>query len=83
MPMKTGIHPKIQDITVTCSCGNVIETRSTLNEDMRVDMCSKCHPFYTGQQKVHTGDRITRFRKRFGGAQAAAPAPAPSPSPTA
>jgi large subunit ribosomal protein L31 len=65
--MKQGIHPKYEDITVTCSCGNKIQTRSTLAEDMHVDVCSQCHPFYTGKQKVvDRGGRIDRFNKRFG-----------------
>jgi large subunit ribosomal protein L31 len=51
----------------TCSCGNVIETRSTLGADMHLDVCLKCHPFYTGRQKiVDAGGRVERFRKRFG-----------------
>lgn len=66
--MKTGIHPKYEEITVTCSCGNVIKTRSTLCSDLHLDVCSVCHPFYTGKQKVlDSGGRIDRFNKRFGG----------------
>lgn len=66
--MKAEIHPKYSDISVTCGCGNVIKTRSTLSEDMRVDVCSECHPFYTGKQKiVDTGGRVDRFKKRFSG----------------
>ena len=66
--MKAEIHPNYQEINVTCGCGNVIQTRSTLNEDIRVDVCSQCHPFYTGKQKiVDTGGRVGRFKKRFGG----------------
>ena len=68
--MKADIHPKYQDISVTCGCGSVIQTRSTLSEDVRVDVCSQCHPFYTGKQKiVDTGGRVDRFKKRFGGAR--------------
>ncbi len=68
--MKADIHPKYQDIKVTCGCGNVIETRSTLSEDIRVDVCSQCHPFYTGKQKiVDSGGRVDRFKRRFGGAR--------------
>jgi len=68
--MKADIHPKYQDIKVTCGCGNVIETRSTLSEDIRVDICSQCHPFYTGKQKiVDSGGRVDRFKRRFGGAR--------------
>ncbi|TNE79875.1 MAG: 50S ribosomal protein L31, partial [Gammaproteobacteria bacterium] len=50
--MKEGIHPKYEDITATCSCGNVIKTRSTVGHDLQLDVCSQCHPFYTGKQKV-------------------------------
>ncbi len=64
--MKAGIHPNYVDCTITCACGNVIETRSTRPE-IRVEVCSKCHPFYTGKQKlVDTGGRVDRFNKRFG-----------------
>lgn len=66
--MKEGIHPKYEEITATCSCGNVIKTRSTVAQDLQLDVCSQCHPFYTGKQKVmDTGGRIDRFNKRFGG----------------
>ncbi|WP_370258952.1 50S ribosomal protein L31 [Marinobacter nauticus] len=65
--MKEGIHPKYEDITATCSCGNVIKTRSTIGHDLQLDVCSQCHPLYTGKQKVmDTGGRIDRFQKRFG-----------------
>jgi large subunit ribosomal protein L31 len=64
--MKDGIHPVYQDATITCACGNVIHTRST-KKSMNVDVCSKCHPFYSGKQKlVDTGGRVERFRKKFG-----------------
>ena len=64
--MKQGIHPNYVDCTITCACGNVIKTRSTKPE-MHVEVCSKCHPFYTGKQKlVDTGGRVERFNKRFG-----------------
>lgn len=66
--MKADIHPKYEDITATCSCGNVIKTRSTLAKDIHLDVCSACHPFYTGTQKVvDTGGRIDKFKQRFGG----------------
>ena len=63
--MRKGIHPKYQKVTVTCvSCGNTFETGSTKGE-IRVDTCSKCHPFYTGEQKfVQAAGRIDRFNKR-------------------
>ena len=64
--MKQGIHPNFVDCTITCACGNVIKTRSTKPE-IHVEVCSKCHPFYTGKQKlVDTGGRVERFNKRFG-----------------
>ena len=65
--MKADIHPKYSEVNVTCSCGNKFETRSTLAEDLHVDVCSECHPFYTGKQKMlDSGGRVDRFRKRFG-----------------
>ena len=64
--MKENIHPKYQKTTITCACGEVIETSST-KENIRVEICSKCHPFFTGRQKlVDTGGRVDRFNKRFG-----------------
>ena len=64
--MKQGIHPNYVDCKITCACGNVIETRSTRPE-IRVVVCNKCHPFYTGKQKlVDTGGRVDRFNRRFG-----------------
>ena len=66
--MKEGIHPKYEEITAHCSCGNAIKTKSTVAKDIHLDVCSACHPFYTGKQKVmDTGGRIDRFNKRFGG----------------
>lgn len=65
--MKADIHPKYHPLTASCSCGNVIQTRSTLGTEIHLDVCSKCHPFYSGKQKVlDTGGRIDRFKKRFG-----------------
>ncbi|EKE80891.1 50S ribosomal protein L31 [Idiomarina xiamenensis] len=65
--MKQGIHPKYEAIQVTCSCGHSFETRSTRTEDLHVDVCSECHPFYTGKQRVmDTGGRVDKFKKRFG-----------------
>jgi len=64
--MQAEIHPKYEAVTATCSCGNKIQTRSTLAEDFHVDVCSKCHPFFTGKQKVlDSGGRVDRFKKRF------------------
>jgi large subunit ribosomal protein L31 len=63
--MQTDIHPKYDTCTVRCSCGNVFETRSTVPE-LRVELCSECHPFYTGKQKlVDTGGRVERFQRRY------------------
>ncbi|MCM2678319.1 50S ribosomal protein L31 [Echinimonas agarilytica] len=65
--MQQGIHPEYSEVTATCSCGNKIQTRSTLGKDFHIDVCSACHPFYTGKQKVlDTGGRVDRFKKRFG-----------------
>jgi large subunit ribosomal protein L31 len=65
--MQAEIHPKYEDVTATCSCGNVVTTRSSLCKDIHVDVCSACHPFYTGKQKtVDSGGRVDRFNKRFG-----------------
>ena len=65
--MKAEIHPVYQDVTAICSCGNEIKTRSTRTEDFRIDVCSECHPFYTGKQKVlDSGGRVDKFKKRFG-----------------
>lgn len=67
--MKEGIHPNYAATTVKCACGATIETAST-KSDLRVDVCSNCHPFFTGQQKlVDTGGRVDRFNKRFEKAQ--------------
>ncbi len=63
--MKKGIHPKYERATITCACGSVIETRST-QKDIKVEICSSCHPFYTGKQKlVDTAGRIERFKKKY------------------
>ena len=63
--MKQGIHPVYEDATITCACGEVIKTKST-KKSIRVEVCSKCHPFYTGKQKlVDAGGRVDRFKKRF------------------
>ncbi len=65
--MKTAIHPEYARIKATCSCGNVIETRSTLCKDILIEVCSQCHPFYTGKQKIlDSRGRVDRFKRRFG-----------------
>lgn len=64
--MKPEIHPKYEAVNVTCACGSAFSTRSTLAKDITVDVCSECHPFYTGKQRlVDTAGRIDRFRKKF------------------
>ncbi len=64
--MKSGIHPQYKDTTITCACGNVINTKST-KENIRVEICSKCHPLFTGKQKlVDTSGRVDMFKKRYG-----------------
>ena len=65
--MLKGIHPEYKEIKASCSCGNVIIVKSTLKEDISLEVCSACHPFYTGEQKlVDTSGRVERFEKRFG-----------------
>ena len=66
--MKQGIHPDYHEVSVTCTCGNEFTTRSTYNGDnMRVEVCNNCHPFYTGKQKIlDTGGRVARFEARYG-----------------
>jgi len=64
--MKADTHPDYSDIKVTCSCGNSFETKSTLGKELHVEICSACHPFYTGQQKLmDTAGRVDKFRKRY------------------
>lgn len=65
--MKQDIHPEYQEIKVTCSCGSTFVTRSTAGKDLNLDVCSKCHPFYTGKQKiVDTAGRVDRFQQKYG-----------------
>ncbi len=64
--MKKGIHPEYHEVTVFCACGNSFQTRST-KKDLRVEICSKCHPFFTGKQKlIDSAGRVERFQKRYG-----------------
>ena len=64
--MKPDIHPQYQEVKVTCSCGNTFVTRSTLKEELHIEVCSSCHPFYTGKQKlVDAGGRVDKFRKKY------------------
>lgn len=65
--MQHDIHPKYEEIAVTCSCGNTFKTRSTVGKDLHIEICSKCHPFFTGQQKmIDTAGRVERFKAKYG-----------------
>jgi large subunit ribosomal protein L31 len=65
--MKADIHPTYDDITVTCSCGNSFPTRSTAAKDLTIEVCSQCHPFFTGKQKLlDTAGRVDKFRQKYG-----------------
>jgi len=65
--MKAEIHPNYADVTVTCSCGNSFETRSTAGKALTIEVCSQCHPFFTGKQKiVDTAGRVDKFRQKYG-----------------
>lgn len=69
--MKADVHPEYKAIKVVCSCGNSFETGSTLTSDLNIEVCSNCHPFYTGKQKiVDAGGRVDRFRKKYAAKQA-------------
>ena len=75
--MKLDIHPSYKDVTVTCSCGSSFKTRSTLGEEaLHIEVCSKCHPFYTGKQKiVDTSGRVDRFKQKYGSRKITSNAP--------
>jgi len=65
--MKADIHPAYKDVTVTCSCGSTFTTRSTVGRDLTIEVCSECHPFYTGKQKLlDTAGRVDKFRQKYG-----------------
>ena len=65
--MKADTHSAYEAVKVTCSCGETFETRSTVGHDLSIEVCSKCHPFYTGKQKMlDTGGRVDKFRQRYG-----------------
>ncbi|MFO7602939.1 MAG: 50S ribosomal protein L31 [Gammaproteobacteria bacterium] len=65
--MKADIHPNYADVAVTCSCGNTFQTRSTVGTDLTIEVCSACHPFYTGKQRVvDTAGRVDKFRQKYG-----------------
>ena len=64
--MKTGIHPKYEEVTIKCACGETVTTKSTKGGDVSVEICSKCHPFFTGKQNlVDTAGRIEKFKNRY------------------
>ena len=64
--MKADIHPDYGELSVTCSCGNTFKTRSTLNGELHLEVCSQCHPFYTGTQKImDTAGRVDKFKRRY------------------
>ena len=68
--MKDGIHPNYETCTIKCACGEVVESKSTKGSEMRVEICSKCHPFFTGKQKfVDAGGRVDKFKKRLASSQ--------------
>lgn len=65
--MKKDLHPNYPEITVTCSCGNSFKTKSTMAKDTTIEVCSKCHPFYTGKQKIlDTAGRVEKFKQKYG-----------------
>jgi len=65
--MKADIHPEYQEISVSCTCGNSFKTRSTLGHDLHLEVCSACHPFFTGKQKMlDTAGRVDKFRQKYG-----------------
>lgn len=65
--MKPDIHPAYEEINVMCSCGNSFKSRSTVCKDLQIEVCSECHPFYTGKQKIlDTGGRVDKFRRKYG-----------------
>jgi large subunit ribosomal protein L31 len=67
LTMKADIHPNYADVNVTCSCGNSFKTRSTVGHDLAIEVCSQCHPFFTGKQKiVDTAGRVDKFRQKYG-----------------
>ncbi len=78
--MKAKGHPEYQEIAVTCSCGNTFTTRSTLGRPLQIEVCSSCHPFYTGKQKIlDTAGRVEKFRQKYA-AKPAQPKQAPQPA---
>ncbi len=82
--MKQGIHPNYHEVTVVCACGNAFKTRSTYKSDvLHLEICSKCHPFFTGKQKLmDSAGRIERFQRKYAGFKKAEAAPAGAKTPT-
>ena len=79
--MKTDIHPAYELVNVNCACGNTFQTRSTHKGDIHLEICSACHPFFTGKQKlVDTAGRVERFRKRYGKAKTSPNSPGLAPA---
>lgn len=69
--MKASVHPEYTEMSVSCSCGNTFSTRSTLGQNLQVEVCSSCHPFFTGKQKMlDTAGRVDKFRKKYAAAAA-------------
>jgi len=65
--MKSGVHPEYKEINVVCSCGNSFTTRSTHTKELHIEVCSQCHPFYTGKQKIlDAAGRVDKFRRKYG-----------------
>jgi len=65
--MKADTHPNYSEINITCSCGNKFKTQSTVGKDMNIEVCSQCHPFYTGKQKIlDTAGRVEKFKQKYG-----------------
>jgi len=81
--MKKGIHPNYHEVTVACACGSVFKTRSTYKSDvLHLEICSKCHPFFTGKQKlIDSAGRVERFRRKYAGFKQAEKAPAETKTP--
>ena len=80
--MKPDIHPEYAEVTVTCVCSHTFRTRSTMGRDFSVEICSECHPFFTGKQKlVDTAGRVDRFRRKYGDSYTKAAPAKPEPAP--
>jgi large subunit ribosomal protein L31 len=80
--MKTGIHPNYREVTVVCACGSTFKTRSTYKSDiLHLEICSRCHPFFTGKQKlIDSAGRVERFQRKYAGFKKAESTPAASKS---